>query len=381
MRRYFKLISLIAVLALVVAACGGSGDDATDDTTDDTAGEGVNPETFYEDKIIRFITTSGPGGGTDQKTRQLAGQLQRFIPGEPATRVSNVRPHVAGMNFLWNAEPDGFTIGLTAAPTLEFEFFDEAEWDSSEWVYIGAMDAACDNVLMVKGDLGYETIEDMIGADGPTLVTITGAPTPSDVEPVALSTMLIADFLDLPLEVKRVAESGQSALNLAMERDEINFARYGSSWCILPDTHPGWLEDGYLIPILDVSTSGPGAQMARGVEERGDRPPHVSEILTEEQYAEFQGLVSASRAGGNPIFMPPGTPEEIANIVRDAFNAAVQDEDFVEVMKTTYGGSDIRFYDSREIDELITANEAIMTEYNPTFQEVTERLYEKYVNG
>ena len=79
--------------------------------------------------------------------------------------------------------------------------------------------------------------------------------------------------------------------------------------------------------------------------------------------------------------MPPGTPEEIANIVRDAFNAAVQDEDFVEVMKTTYGGSDIRFYDSREIDELITANEAIMTEYNPTFQEVTERLYEKYVNG
>lgn len=121
--------------------------------------------------------------------------------------------------------------------------------------------------------------------------------------------------------------------------------------------------------------------MARGVEERGERPPHVSEILTEEQYAEFQGLVSASRAGGNPIFMPPGTPEEIANIVRDAFNAAVQDEDFIEVMKTTYGGSDIRFYDSREIDELITANEAIMTEYNPTFQEVTERLYEKYVNG
>lgn len=380
MKRHYRLTALVALLALVLLACGGD-DGTTDDTdapdeTTTTTTAPFDPQTFYEDQSIRFVTTSGAGGGTDTKIRTLAIQLQRFIPGEPATRVSNVRPHVAGMNFLWEAEPDGFTVGLTSAPTLEFELFDEAEWDSSEWTYIGAMDAACDNMLLVRGDLGYTSIEDMIGSDGPTLVTMTSAPSPADVEPVALSTMLIADFLDIPLEVKRVAESGTSALNLALERGEINFARYGADWCRIPDANPGWLEDGFVIPILDVATSGPNAQMAEGVE---NRPPHVSEILTEEQYAEWRGLVAASRAGGNPFFMPPGTPDEIANILREAFNTAVQDEDFVDAMVTAFGGSDINFLNAEEIDALITENEAVLKQYAETFAEVTERLFAKYV--
>lgn len=379
MKSRIRFVAVLAVLALVVFACAedttdttatGAGDDAPDAT------EAFNPETYYEGQTIRFVTSSGAGGGTDTKIRTLAIQLQRFLPGEPGSRVSNVRPHVAGMNFMWNAEPDGLTVGMTAAPTLEFEFFDEAEWNSSEWTYIGSMDSACDNMLLVRGDLGYETIEDMIGSDGPALITMTSAPSPADIEPVALSTMLIADYLGLPLEVRRVAESGTSALNLAIERGEINFARYGSDWCRMPTANPGWLEDGFLIPILDVSTNGPGAQMADGVE---NRPPHVSEILSEEQYAEWVGLVAASRAGGNPIFMPPGTPDEVAAIMRDAFNAAIQDEDFVDSMMTAFGGSDINFFTAEEIDAIATENLAIMEQYASTFDEVVERLYAKYV--
>lgn len=385
MRYRTTSMTLIALLSLILAACGGdtgspetTGGSGDSDTTEG-ATEEIDPATYFEGKTIRFVTSSGPGGGTDTKIRTLAIQLQRFIPGNPATQVSNVEPHVAGMNFLWNAEPDGLTIGLTAAPTLEFELFEEAEWDSSEWAYIGSMDAACDNMLIVRGDLGYETIDDMIGAEEPALVTMTGAPSPADVEPIALSTMLIADYLDLPLEVKRVAESGTAALNLALERNEINFARYGADWCRMPDANPGWLEDRFVIPILDVATAGTDAQMAAGVEERGERPPHVSEVLTEEQYNEWRGLVAASRAGGNVIFMPPGTPDEIANIVRDAFVTAQEDEDFVEAMITAFGGSDIRFLGAEEIDELITANEAVLLEYAPRFAEITEELFARYV--
>lgn len=383
MKTRLRLTVMVAVLALVAFACAETTSDTTSDGgTADTAApetteaEAFNPETYYEGETIRFITSSGAGGGTDTKLRTLAIQLQRFIPGEPGSRVSNVRPHVAGMNFMWNAEPDGYTVGMTAAPTLEFEFFEGAEWNSSEWTYIGAMDSACDNMLLVKGDLGYETAEDLIGSDGPTLVTMTAAPSPADVEPVALSTMLIAEYLDIPLEVKRVAESGTAALRLALERDEINFARFGSDWCRIPDSNPGWLEDGFVIPIIDVSTGGPGAQMARGVE---NRPPHISELLTEEQYAEWTGLVAASRAGGNPIFMPPGTPDEVAAVMREAFEAAIQDEDFVEAMMTAYGGSDIKFFTAEEIDALATANLEVLTQYADTYEEVVERLYAKYV--
>lgn len=371
MRRYLKLISLGMVLSLVLMACGGS--ESADDDPGST--EPVS-ENYYEGKTIRFITSSGAGGGTDLKIRTLASQLTRFIPGNPATQVSNIKPHVAGMNFVWSSEPDGLTVGLTAAPTLEFEFFEEAEWDSSEWTYIGAMDAACDNMLLVRGDLGYETIEDAMGSESPTLITMTQAPTPADIEPVALSTMLIADYLDLPLEVRRVADSGQGALNLAIERGEINFARYGASWCLLPEQNPGWLEDGFLIPLLDVAARSTGAQMAEGVE---NPPPHVSEVLTEEQYAEWKGLVAASREGGNPFFMPPGVPDEIAQILRDAWAAAIQDEDFVEAMKGAFGGSDLAFLSHEEIDKIATDNLAVMTQYNDRFAEIAEELFAKYV--
>lgn len=382
MRRNFKWLTLLVALSLFLYACGDdSGGDASDGDggttvpSEDGGGE-EDAVTNYEDEVIRFITSSGPGGGTDLKIRTLASQLTRFIPGNPATQVSNVEPHVAGMNFLWNAEPDGRTIGLTAAPTLEFEFFEESEWNSSEWTYIGAMDAACDNMLLVRGDLGYETIEDAMGADGPTLVTMTQAPTPADIEPVALSTMLIADYLDLPLEVRRVADSGQGALNLAMERGEINFARYGASWCLLPEQNPTWLEEGFVIPLLDVATRSTDAQMAEGVE---NRPPHVSDVLTEEQYAEFVGLVSASREGGNPVFMPPGVPEETASIVRGAWNEAIEDEDFVEAMMAAFGGSELSFLTAEEIDRIATENLETMTEYSDRFEEVASRLYDKYV--
>lgn len=380
MRRFLRPVTVLVALGMLVAACGSG--DATTETTGaagDTAATGGGGENFYEGQAIRFVTSSSAGGGTDTKIRTLAIQLPRFIPGEPAARVSNVTPHVAGINFVWNAEPDGLTVGMTAAPTLEFEFFEEAEWNSSEWSYIGAMDSACDNMLLVKGDLGYTSIEDMIGADGPELVTITAAPTPADVEPVALSTMLIAEYLDLPLTVKRVADAGTSALNLALERDEINFARYGADWCRMPDANPGWLEDGFVIPILDVATAGPDVEMAAGVEERGQRPPHVSEILTPEQYEEWRGLVAASRAGGNPIFMPPGTSEEALEVMRTAFETAIQDEDFVDAVETSFGGSSVRFYTAEEIDALATENLAVLEEFSDRYTEIVEELFAKYV--
>lgn len=131
-----------------------------------------------------------------------------------------------------------------------------------------------------------------------------------------------------------------------------------------------------MIPLLDVATRSAEAQMAEGVE---NRPPHVSDVLTEEQYAEFVGLVSASREGGNTIFMPPGVPEETAEILRTAFNDAIEDEDFVEAMMGAFGGSDLSFLTAEEIDAIATANLETMTEYSDRFEEVAAELFEKYV--
>lgn len=405
----FRLLASVLALMLLLVACGSDdtaddassddgadsssddaadGDDAADDGDDGadegdeaaTVDEDFDPDTYFEGQTIRFVTSSGAGGGTDTKIRTLASQIQRFIPGEPATQVSNVTPHVAGINFMWNAEPDGLTVFLGSAPTLEFEFFDGADWDSSQFEYIASIDQPCGNMLLMRGDLPYESIEDVMGSDGPPLVTITSAPTPADVEPVELGTMLIADWLDLPLEVKRVAEAGSAPLVLGLERGEINLGRFGDFWCGIPDSNPGWLEDGFVVPLLDVAISGPAPIMAPGVEERGERPPHVSELLTEEQLDQYTGLVAAPRAGGSPFLMPPGTPPEIVQAWRDIVDAAFADEDFLENTARGFGADELLLISGDDATELFTDNLALMEEFAPEAAAINEEMVAKYVN-
>ena len=388
-RHTSRSLLLAVATALVVAACGGTDSSepapapAPAPGNESSAPEAAEPfdvETYFEGKTIRFFTSSGAGGGTDLAMRTLASQLPKYIPGEPAIRVSNIRPHVAGMNFLWEAPADGLTVALFSAPTLEFEYNEGATWNSAEFEYIGAIDNQCQSMMLMRGNLGYSTVQDVIGSTGPALVTFAAAATPADVEPFVVSSMLIADYLDIPLEVKRVAEEGTSATFLALERGEINMARMGTSWCQLPDFQPGWLEDGFVIPFLDVALSGKADYMPPVVEELGLRPPHVSELLTPEQYAEWQGIVAATRAGGTPLTLPPGTPDEIVQAWRDIWAAAFADEDFVEAVTVGYGGSDLVIMDGETASEMFTQNRALLDANKDSAAATIERLFAKYVN-
>lgn len=372
-RRLSSVILAIAFLpALVLAACGD------DEPATEGGSEEFNAEEYFGGKTIRFITSSDPGGGTDAQIRVLARYLPEYIPGNPDSQVSNQTPHIAGINFLWSSKPDGLTIGMTAASTMEFELFEDAQWNSAEFDYIGGMEAACGSVLLAKGDLGYNTIEDAAGADDPKLIALTSSANPGEIEPHDLGLMLIADYLDLPLEIRRVAESGQDAINLAMERGEVNLGRYGSSWCILPDTNPGWLEDGFLVPLLDVEPAGPDSVMPEAVEEAG-RPPYIADVVTEEQFEEWRGLVAAPREGGNPIFLPPETPDEIVEVLRDAYDEMTQDPEFQQAM-TDASGVDNVFTNGADYQTMVEENQKVMLDFAEGIQARKDELYAKYVN-
>jgi tripartite-type tricarboxylate transporter receptor subunit TctC len=377
-RRQLFLPAVAACTTLVLASCGSSGSSGGNSNPSNNGSgsvEDFNAEEYWAGKTIRWITTSGGGGGSDARIRGMARFLPDFIPGNPRVQVSNVTPHVAGINTLWNSEPDGLTMGMTSAPPLEFEFFEGAEWDSSEFKYVASYDSACDSMFLVRGDAGYETIEEASGGSEP-LITMTSAPTPADVEPVDIGTMLIAEYLELPLQIKRVAKSGTAELHLAMQRDEINAARYGADWCRIPDSQPGWLEDGYLVPLLDMGFTGP-ADMAKPIE---DAPPHVSDLFTEDQMATYTGVVGASRAGGSPVFFPPGTPDEIVQAMREAFEAANQDEAFQEEVNKSFGGVGMRILPGEEVQELFTENLETMRKFQEERQQLVDELYGKYFN-
>lgn len=364
---------ILAVVVSGVMACAGSG------ASSPGAQSGqFNAKEYFSGKTIRVVTSSSPGGGTDAKARVLGSRLSEFIPGNPNVQVSNVTPHVAGINYIWNAPNDGTVIGVLASSPMEFELFEGAKWNSTKFRYLGSVDSQCGSVLLMRGNLGYESIEDVRGSDSPALVTMTQAPDPASIEPMAVGTMLAADWLDLPLKVNRVAESGTSALKLALQRDQINMARFGADWCRLPQSSPGWLEDQFVVPILDMDPTG-SAQVPSVIEEKGMRPPHVSKLLTEEQLDQWKGMVASRRAGGNPIMLPPGTPDNVTKALRRAWSKAAENREFRDAMVKAFGGADLKWRPAGEYTQLVQENRKALYRWDDEIDTITDELYNKYV--
>lgn len=370
-----KLLAALSVLLIsgTMTACSGN-------QTSAVGKDGkFNAADYFRNKTIRVVTSSSPGGTTDVKARVLAARLSKFIPGHPRMEVSNEEPHVAGMNFLWNAPNDGTVIGIEASSTLEFELYTGAQWKADEFRYIGGVDSRCGDILFTRGNLPYDSIEDAEGSNSPPLVMLGTAPDPASIEPMDLGMMMIAEDLDLPLQLKPVAEVDTSAIYLGFQREDINTARIGGDWCALPEHHPDWLSDEYIIPVLDMDPEGPEQQEKIATDKLGQAPPHISELLTEQQWEEWKGVVASRRAGGNPIFLPPGTPDEVTEALRQAWAKASSDPKFQDAMEKAFGiPGGLTWRSGEETEELIHKNSESLYEVENKIETLTEDLYEKY---
>ena len=91
----------------------------------------------YPDRPITFIIPYGPGGGTDISGRVLANELERIL-GQPVV-VENVEGGggAVGLTKLFNAEPDGYTIGVgTGSNTTIAPHAVEVGYDPLKFSYI-----------------------------------------------------------------------------------------------------------------------------------------------------------------------------------------------------------------------------------------------------
>lgn len=50
----------------------------------------VGPDDFYQDKTVRLIVMTSPGGGYDTYTRAIARFFGKHIPGNPSVIVQNM---------------------------------------------------------------------------------------------------------------------------------------------------------------------------------------------------------------------------------------------------------------------------------------------------
>jgi len=132
----------------------------------------------YPEKDIKLIIAAKAGGGDDRIIQTFKPFLEKYL----GTNIVCVYKPGAGMTVAWsyivnNTKPDGYTLGMSKVPHLaatEIMMKEEKqhEWEDIVPLYNIVIDP---NVLIVKGDSPFNTLDDYIKycKENPQTVTLS----------------------------------------------------------------------------------------------------------------------------------------------------------------------------------------------------------------
>ncbi len=319
-RRYTRGLSLVAALALVLAACGGTEnedatgaeeeagtDDAEDPDADDAdegaadgdaEGETVDAAGWEPDGDVEFIIPFGPGGGFDAYSRQVVEAAQQFLPDGVRIEVANVEGAggAVGAQTLRRADPDGLTIGLVydvglaVAQTID----DAAEIQLNEdfsWIAGITQEPY---TLFATADSGITSIEELGGQE--LRFGALGAASPMFVVGVILGETLGFDNQWV------TAYGGAGDLLSGATRGDIDLSALEVS------SIAQYVEAGDLVPLLVL----------------GEEPSAVfPDVPTVQDVDGLDSPVLSMR----PIGAPAGVPQEALDYWEDIFLQAMATEE------------------------------------------------------
>jgi hypothetical protein len=356
-----------AMLAVLVAACGGGEPTNTPTpgatstptptavpgqtptpgaataTPTPTPGTSFDAAAHFRGKTIKMLVGYAPGGGTDAQARYFAANWPKYIPGNPKMVVQNLTPVITERNFVWNAKPDGLTLGTEANAGINEQLEGAAQFDMRDVSAVGATSGG-DLFWAIWHTLGYGCADTAVG--GSQVVTLAdGIASAEDMGSTAFGVGMAArafsDAGAFPLRLVHVAgDTGSNAQRLMLERGDINSWSTNAVWTQLPRTSPGWVRDGLLKPFLDMSFSGhiqPGNSEDGGVYGCKKLEDYAPGGLDNAKVKEFYQFNDVRSSFSKNIVGPPGMDPNVLNALRGALDDAMNDLQFVEGMERASG--------------------------------------------
>ncbi|MBI4332263.1 MAG: hypothetical protein HY673_13385 [Chloroflexi bacterium] len=326
------------------------------------AGKTTVARPYYEGKGLEIIIASGPGGGTDATARAVAMFLPKYIPGNPRVIVRN-HPGAAGVlaanSFAARAKPDGLTLlhGPQGLINTQLRSRDIVQFDLLKMRGIWSV-AEGGTIIGIRPE-ALRRLEDP--RSQPAVMGVQEATGSGNV-------VLLYGREFLGWNVRwLVGFGGSGEIILALRRGEVDMISQGG--VINP-----LLEEGVVVPLAQSGNYKDGkivrrpdfAQVPTIVEKLGDKVPTGT---------PWQALVanSASFSIDKWTVAPPGTPDEIVNILSDAYARMSSDPAFQGLLRKTYSE---RFTIStgKEVDALMES----MLGVSPEVAGYTETLLRKF---
>jgi tripartite-type tricarboxylate transporter receptor subunit TctC len=277
---------------------------------------------FFQGKTITIIQGRDPGGTGDLRVRALVPFLQKYIPGSP-TIIMEFIPgggsRKAANHVFRTSKPDGLTIGNFSSAMVSLAILGESGvlYDIDKFHYLGSPYSTYHSVFVTRKDAGLDSLDKLRAASG---VKIGG-------QSVGFSTYNEGRLFVYMLGLKEalfIAAFGGAELDPAMMRGEIDGRATG------PDTilqrNSDWLEKGLVNVHAIMETP------------RGDKHPHpffakLPEIETfakSDRERRMLALQRAFRVTGTPFVLPPGTPKDRVDVLKEAFRKTYLDPEFAK---------------------------------------------------
>lgn len=307
---------------------------------------------FYKDNVIKWIVPYDPGGGYDEYSRTLAPYFEKYT----GARVDIVNmPGSGGMKGaveIFNSPNDGTYIGIingSAMVTNQLAEIEGANYKVGDYTYLGRM-VSDPRVFVAAANSGIDDFNDMQGDGETAVVGATGLGGSTYVDAV-----IIGDVFGIDQKVVHGFDRSGD-IRTAMLRGDVD-AMWGSLGSALKG-----IEAGEHKVILHA--------------EKETRPefggaPSIFEVAATLPNAERAQKIlrswEALNAVGRPVAGPPGIPEDRLAFLREAFQKAMTDAQFVA--ESAEAGRDLLYASGEEMADIAKT----ATELEPDIKELFVR--------
>ena len=286
--------------------------------------EGVCQSPYYQGKTITFMQGRNPGGVGDLRNKVIFPFMQKYIPGHPNI-ISEYMPGGGGRkvaNHLFhNVKGDGLTIGASSPGILASAVLGMSgvKFDPDKFIYLGSPFSENNNIFVTRKALGINSLEKLRERVGLRV----GGQSVGHVQ--FIRSRLFTWLLGLK-EPKFVVGYSGAELDLALERGEIDSRASAVNRDTMSEEYKKIVD---FHAILEIP--------------KGSRPPvfaGLPEVGTFTRTQLERDVLAMSRTfwgAGTLIFLPPNTPENLVQTVRQAIRRSFEDQQFHEAYKKLLG--------------------------------------------
>jgi tripartite-type tricarboxylate transporter receptor subunit TctC len=311
-------VKKLAVMLFLVAALGFA-----------LPPNGFSQSPFYEGKTINVVYGGGPGGTVDLRFRATAAVLQKHIPGKPTLAIEYMPgggSRKAG-NHLYRARADGLTMGVMLSSFVPAAVLGSTGvlYDINKLIYLGTPTSGEPYIFVSRKEAGLNSVEKLRSAPG---VRIGAQSVGHNLYNIG---RILAYLLDMK-EPKFVTGFAQgNEVNVALMQGELD-ARWTIQATLVREA-PEWIEKNLMDFHIVIEVP------------KGRRHPHpvFAQLPDIERFAKSEKdrkLLAMQRSfvsAGTPFILPPGTPQDKVQILREAMRKTFNDPEFYAEFKKLVG--------------------------------------------